>query len=103
MLKRVINRILGKFPYVVQNFTYNGFCGRDLPGMTDYHARFKKWTNDPGVAIFRCSDGKDRLIPTFALRGLKEHRLPRQDMRNKVMLGTPCKSISIGLKQKGKE
>lgn len=81
-----------KFPYKVQNFSYNGFMGNTLPGMASYLAKFKKWTNDPGIAMFECSDSENRLIPSFALRGLKEHPLPEQDMSKKVMFGAAAHS-----------
>ena len=81
-----------KHLYKVQNFSYNGFCGKLMLGMTSYQAKFKKWTNDPGVGIFGCSDGKERLMPTFALKGLKEHPLPEQDMSKKVMFGAAAHS-----------
>ena len=76
-----------EYPYKVQNFSYNGFCGQLLPAMASYLAKFKEWTNDPGIGIFGCSDGEERLIPTFALRGLNKYPLPKQDMSKKVMFG----------------
>jgi len=42
--------------------------------------------------MFECSDGKDRLIPTFALRELKECPLPKQDMSKKVIFGAAAHS-----------
>lgn len=93
---------MGKQPtkiFGVQHFSYNGFCGELLEGMAPYTARFVKWTNDPGVGMFKCSDGKDRLIPTFVLREPRGHPLPRkinllpkQDMSKKVMFGAPSSS-----------
>jgi len=72
--------------FEVVHFTYNGFYGQPLPGKAPYTATFVEWTNDPGVATFLCSDGKERLIPTFALIG-DQSGLPKQDMRNKVNFG----------------
>lgn len=81
-----------KHLYKVQNFSYNGFMGELLPNMTSYQAKFKEWTNDPGIGVFECSDGKERLIPTFALKELKEYPLPEQDMSKKVMFGAAAHS-----------
>lgn len=76
-----------KYTYLVQHFSYNGFTGKLLKGMTTYSAKFKNWTKDPGIARFECSDNTERLIPTFALKGLKEHPLSEQDMTNKIIIG----------------
>lgn len=80
------------YAYLVQHFSYNGFCGTLLKGIAPYMAKFKKWTRDPGIARFECSDHITRLIPTFALKGLKQHSLPKQDMTNKVIIGPPSHS-----------
>jgi len=53
--------------YKVHNFTYNGFCGKVEESLTAYEADFIKWTNDPGVGIFKCTDNIQRIIPTFAI------------------------------------
>jgi hypothetical protein len=53
-----------KYAYRVQNFSYNGFCGKLLAGIVIYSALFEKWTRDPGIGLFKCSDDKKRLIPT---------------------------------------
>jgi hypothetical protein len=77
--------------YEVENFSYNGFMGQRLPGKALYKAKFIRWTSDPGVGAFICSDGKERLIPTFALVG--DHSgLPEQDFRHKVFFGSPSHS-----------
>jgi len=82
-----------KTRFAVNNFEYNGFYGRELPGQTDYTAEFKEWTSDPGVAVFKCSDGEERLIPTFALAGIKKGDLPKQDYKNgKAIFGYRCHS-----------
>lgn len=44
------------------------------------------------LGLFKCSDNTERLIPTFALKGLKRHPLPEQDMSNKVIIGFPSHS-----------
>ncbi len=77
--------------FKIRNFRYNGFYGEYLPGEAPYTAMFAEWTKDPGVAIFKCSDGQKRLIPTFALIGDRKG-LPEQDFRSKVYFGTPCHS-----------
>jgi len=80
-----------KITFEVENFTYNGFGGQHLPGKAPYTATFVEWTNDPGVATFLCSDGKERLIPTFALIG-DQSGLPKQDYTNKVYFGSESHS-----------
>lgn len=75
----------------VRNFEYNGFFGRSLKGFAPYKAKFKEWTSDPGIGVFECSDGKERLIPTFALIGEAPLNLPEQP-KTGVMFGSPCKS-----------
>ena len=52
----------------IKIFTYNGFGGQELPGFAPYTVEsFIKWTNDPGIGLFKCSNGQDKLIPTWAL------------------------------------
>ncbi len=77
--------------YNVKNFTYNGFFGKLLGGETSYTAEFEEWTTDPGVAKCRCSDGEERLIPTFALVGLVRKELPKQ-IETGVLFGAPSQS-----------
>lgn len=55
------------FPLTLRNFEYNGFFGKELPGSPEYTGKFVKWTNDPGIVLLACSDGKERLVPTFAI------------------------------------
>lgn len=80
------------YAYRVQNFSYNGFYGDILKKVTTYSATFIKWTRDPGIGLFKCSDNIERLIPTFALKGLKRHPLPEQDMTDKIIFGPPSHS-----------
>jgi hypothetical protein len=56
----------------VHNFSYNGFSGKLFDDFAEYTAELKKWTTDPGVGLFVCSDEKERLIPTFALEDFKK-------------------------------
>ena len=52
----------------VKQFYYNGFhVGVDNDVFVPYTANFVRWTEDPGIALFSCSDGKKRLIPSCAL------------------------------------
>lgn len=78
----------------VKNFSYNGFMGKLLDGHASYEAKFKSWTNDPGVMVCSCSDGKDRLIPTFALEKDPSEYIPKQKYtgKGKVMFGSPSHS-----------
>ena len=65
----MLMRLNYPFPYQVTKFEYNGFAGSgDETVVMSYNARFKAWTGDPGVAVMTCSDGEERLIPTFAMR-----------------------------------
>ena len=72
--------------FQVENFKYNGFSVQSKPGIANYTAKFKNWTNDPGIALCECSDSKERLIPSCCLIGDKTN-LPKQDMSNKVYFG----------------
>ena len=83
--------------YKVCSFEYNGFCGHVKQNkLVNYTASFKEWTSDPGVALFSCSDYKDRLIPVFALKNFKISDLPKQEYGincgKKVMFGLSCNS-----------
>lgn len=60
---------MGNQVFEVQNFSYNGFTSELSKGIASYTATFIEWSKDPGVGVFQCSDGKKRLIPTFALIG----------------------------------
>lgn len=55
----------------IQNWSYNGFSGQLKEGLTSFTGKFIAWTNDPGIALIKCSDGKDRLIPSYAIPGHK--------------------------------
>ena len=81
------------YPYIVRNFIYGGFSGKLRPGFTKYKAGFINWTGDPGIARMLCSDGRVRLIPTFALKG-KGYSLPEDTTKkeDKIMFGSPSKS-----------
>jgi len=81
-----------KHSYEVDNFEYNGFCGKILKGIAPYEVIFKKWTSDPGVGVFECSDNEERLIPTFAIRKFDMNSLPEQSMNSKVYFGLPSHS-----------
>lgn len=77
----------------VENLSYDGFGGRATGGYASYTAEFKCWTEDPGVAVCFCSDGKERLIPTCYLDGFKTSDYPKQDTENKEFyIGEPCSS-----------
>ncbi len=55
------------FPLALFNFEYNGFSGKVLPDSPEYTGKFIRWTSDPGIVLLGCSDGKERLVPTFAI------------------------------------
>lgn len=79
------------YPHSIKNFGYNGFTGRLTKGMAPYKAVFVNWTGDPGIARMLCSDGRVRLIPTFALKG-GGFSLPYDDT-NKKMFGVASNSL----------
>lgn len=77
----------------VHNFVYNGLFGNLTDGNAEYTAEFIEWTEDPGIARCKCSDGKERLIPSFALNGFDYEAHPEPEYGNKFMfVGTPCRS-----------
>ena len=85
----------------VRNFEYNGFMGRMLKGYAKFKVvSFIKWTTDPGIGKFGCSDGEERLIPTWAFSGPKGEEkykeikalIPEQPKENFVMFGAPSGS-----------
>ena len=52
----------------VENFNYDGFGIETMKGFAKYTVKdFVEWTNDPGIGKFKCSDGKERLIPECQL------------------------------------
>ncbi len=53
----------------IKKFTYNGFGGQITGGWAPFTGEFIRYTNDPGVALHKCSDGKERLIPGWAVEG----------------------------------
>jgi len=78
-----------KTSYQVFEFTYNGFCGNlNEEVIMDYTAEFIEWTVDPGVAKFKCSDGRERYIPTFAIRDFDRNKHPEQQ-KTGVLFGIP--------------
>jgi hypothetical protein len=87
--------MLGGFK--VRNFTYDGLGVMFSGGEAPYTADFVKWTKDPGIAIFKCSDGKERLIPSIALMGIARKLLPTQPPLKErnfgfVHIGIPSRS-----------
>ena len=75
----------------VERFRYNGFCGEGMaPEDAGYTAKFVRWTIDPGIGIFICSDGKYRLIPTYAVKGFK-HTDAEPQAETGLLFGGPCK------------
>ena len=65
--------------YEIEKFTYNGFFVTTKPGLAKYKAKFNKWTDDPGVVLMDCSDGKQRLIPTCCVVGGND--FPKQEIK----------------------
>ncbi len=79
--------------YKVKEFDYNGLFVNFTGGEASYTAEFSEWTRDPGIIRCKCSDGKERLIPSCALVGLKYKDLPGQtDMIEGMFFGLPSSS-----------
>jgi len=76
--------------FEVENFIYNGFSVMSKPGNAKYTAEFIKWTNDPGIALCKCSDGNIRNIPSCCLKGNLDN-LPKQE-KTGVIFGESCNS-----------
>ena len=84
---------MDEYQFDIENFTYNGFAGQSLEGLAPYKAKFNRWTNDPGIAVFDCSDGEERLIPTFAVMGEMPDSTPKQTYEGgKQYFGIPSHS-----------
>ena len=80
--------------FKVTKYSYNGFMGTHNPKkIMKYTALFKHWTPDPGIANCECSDGRIRLIPSYALKRIPrvKYDLPVQE-KTGVIFGTPSSS-----------
>ena len=77
--------------YDVYEFTYNGLMGTVEETLADYTAQFKCWTPDPGICKCECSDGIERLIPTFALCDFSRNDVEEQS-KTGIIFGSACKS-----------
>ena len=62
--------------FAIRNFDYNGMFIYLEDGEAPYRADFLRWTTDPGVALFKCSDGEKRLIPSICIMGIGRKFLP---------------------------
>lgn len=80
--------------YKVFSFRYNGFALKVGKTLTKYTATFKEWTDDPGVAVFECSDGEERKIPVRAVKNFNYDNHPEQKWtkRPPLILGEPSSS-----------
>ncbi|MCK5615306.1 hypothetical protein KAR91_76285 [Candidatus Pacearchaeota archaeon] len=90
-----------KTTYPIKKFEYNGFHGQIFynegkdgvytPILAPYTAHFLHWTSDPGIGLFKCSDGRNRIIPTFAIMDFSTRDLPAQP-KTGVLFGQPSSS-----------
>jgi hypothetical protein len=87
--------------FKVKHFSYNGMFVKLEESYADYTAKFSNWTDDPGIGVFECSDGRSRLIPVCVLVGCsKSSKLGNQDTSKAreivravgFFLGTPSSS-----------
>lgn len=86
--------ILTKKDRRIENFTYNGVFVIPKPGFAKWWIlEFIKWSNDPGIAIFRCSDGKDRYIPTCQISTKLNSTLSKQAIFKRVIIGAASNSL----------
>jgi hypothetical protein len=88
---------LSRYRHAIRNFHYDGIGGSREPGYAPYTAEFIRWTSDPGIAEMKCSDGRIRLIPGWAIDS--QYDLPPMpDYRNMARnlgfmhIGTPAHS-----------
>jgi hypothetical protein len=86
--------------YQVYHFAYSGIAAQVKPEFTTYTATFSKWTSDPGIAEFNCSDNRTRLIPVCAIKDfhitnhgpwpeLTQNQLAERKAFG-ILLGAPC-------------
>jgi hypothetical protein len=73
--------------YKVAKYIYNGMFVTIKTGLTNYEAEFQSWTTDPGVAIFNCTDKKQRLIPTCAIVDFDCDAHPKQPKLEEKNMG----------------
>ena len=78
--------------YSVKSFIYNGFSVQMGKEPVNYTAEFVAWTQDPGIAVCKCSDGEERLIPFCCLIGFNDSDHPLQIYTNKQLFGKPSNS-----------
>ncbi len=77
----------------VLHFIYDGYAGKLTGGYARYTAEFQSWTEDPGITRCICSDGKERLIPSFALEGFDYSTNQEPDYDGLFMVfGALCRS-----------
>jgi len=77
----------------IYEFSYNGFGGFcNQEKVMEYTVKFEHWTNDPGIFVGTCSDGQERLVPTYAIVDYPEVDLPEQDLSKMVYFGIPATS-----------
>jgi hypothetical protein len=80
----------------VIDFVYNGFTVAMKKSVASFTAEFKEWTTDPGVANCKCSDGRERLIPTLALVGFRIDDYPPQN-KSKAKKATRKFGVYFGI------
>ncbi len=82
--------------FSVKKFDYNGFFVSIDEALAPFTAEFMSWSdNDPGIALCKCSDGKERLIPFCALVGFVNERksYPEQVIKGeRAIFGKPSSS-----------
>lgn len=64
----------------VRNFMFCQGAGAMLDGYAKFTAEFFQWTDEPEIALCKCSHGKFVKIPTFALEGFNPADYPKQEI-----------------------
>jgi len=65
--------------YSVEDYRYNGYTVTPISGFKSFQVKkLLKWTNDPGIGLFLCSDKKVRLIPSCQLHPSFLNKHPKQ-------------------------
>jgi hypothetical protein len=72
---------------------YDGLFVHLKHGIADYTAEFNSWTDDPGIVLMDCSDGKQRKIPVCCV----DEQLPEQTGHriagdDEIIFGEACSS-----------
>lgn len=86
---------IAKTMYKIEKFKYNGFMVQPMKGYYNFTVvSLVRWTDDPGIGLFVCSDNKKRLIPSCCITKEFLETQPKSPKLNPfegkgVLFGTP--------------